>query len=50
MYEKCLLTQASFSQKNKLGNQRVMGLIPIRDSEVYFSEKKKLVSTQTFHL
>ena len=32
------------------GNQRVMGSIPVRDLEVFSSEKKKLVSTRTFLL
>ena len=30
------------------GNQRVMGSIPIRDSEVFFYENKKLVTTILF--
>ena len=32
------------------GNQKVMGSIPVGDSEVFSSEKKKLVSTRTFLL
>ena len=32
------------------GNQKVMGSIPVSDSEVFSSEKNKLVSTRTFLL
>ena len=32
------------------GNQKDIGSIPVRVSEVFSSEKKKLVSTQTFLL
>ena len=32
------------------GNQRLMCLIPVKDSEVFFSEKKKLVSIRKFLL
>ena len=52
-----VLTQVSFSQKKNLKGhefeeerKKVMGSIPIRDSEVFSSEKKKLMSTRTFLL
>ena len=45
--EMFVLTQAS---ERLTSNQKVMGSIPVRDSEVFSSEKKKLVSTQTFLL
>ena len=32
------------------GNQKIMGSIPVSNSEVFSSEKKKLVSTETFLL